>query len=194
MRIWIDLTAPAHPVVFRPLLARLRARGHEVLVTARDYAQTLDLCRLHGIEPTVVGSHGGASMANKAGSLVSRTARLRTLLRVDAALCATTGLLAAAAPATVADLLGPDVGLTVVRVVGLALLAYALDLAITSRAAGRWQRPAALAAGIGNVVWEVATFVLVALGAFSVGGAALALGVAAVVGGLGLLQLRAARR
>jgi predicted glycosyltransferase len=76
MRIWIDLTAPAHPVVFRPLLARLRARGHDVLVTARDYAQTLDLCRLHGIEPTVVGQHGGASMASKASSLVSRTARL----------------------------------------------------------------------------------------------------------------------
>ena len=56
MRIWIDLTAPAHPVVFRPILARLHARGHEVLVTARDYAQTLDLCRLHGIEPAVVGA------------------------------------------------------------------------------------------------------------------------------------------
>jgi predicted glycosyltransferase len=76
MRIWIDLTAPAHPVVFRPLLARLRSRGHDVLVTARDYAQTLDLCRLHGIEPTVVGQHGGASLPSKAGSLVSRTARL----------------------------------------------------------------------------------------------------------------------
>jgi len=25
MRIWIDLTAPEHPVVFRPLPARLRA-------------------------------------------------------------------------------------------------------------------------------------------------------------------------
>jgi predicted glycosyltransferase len=81
MRIWIDLTAPAHPVVFRPLLARLRARGHEVLVTARDYAQTLDLCRLHGIEPTVVGAHGGASMAQKAVTLVSRTARLRRRVR-----------------------------------------------------------------------------------------------------------------
>ena len=76
MRIWIDLTAPAHPVVFRPLVARLRARGHELLVTARDYAQTLDLCRLHGIDATVVGEHGGASMARKAASLVSRTARL----------------------------------------------------------------------------------------------------------------------
>ena len=123
-----------------------------------------------------------------------RTARLRTLLRVDAGLCAGTGLVAAAAPGAVADLLGPDVSATVVRVVGLALLVYALDLALTSRAAARWQRPAALGAGIGNVAWEVATVVLVALGAFSVVGAVLALAVAAVVGGLGLLQLRAARR
>ena len=124
----------------------------------------------------------------------TRTDRLRTLLRVDAELCAVTGLLAAAAPASVAALLGPDVSATVVRVVGLALLAYAVDLALTSRAAARWQRPAALAAGIGNVAWEVATVVLVALGAFSVGGAVVALVVAAVVGGLGLLQLRASRR
>jgi uncharacterized protein len=76
MRIWVDLTAPAHPVVFRPLLARLRARGHEVLVTARDYAQTLDLCRMHAIEPIVVGAHGGGSLTSKAVSLAGRTARL----------------------------------------------------------------------------------------------------------------------
>ena len=81
MRIWIDLTAPAHPVVFRPLLARLHARGHELLVTARDYAQTLDLCRLHRIDHTVVGEHGGASMARKASSLVTRTARLHRHVR-----------------------------------------------------------------------------------------------------------------
>jgi predicted glycosyltransferase len=81
MRIWIDLTAPAHPVVFRPLLARLHARGHEVLVTARDYAQTLALCRLHDIDATVVGAHGGASMAGKASRLVSRTSSLLRRVR-----------------------------------------------------------------------------------------------------------------
>lgn len=122
------------------------------------------------------------------------TARLRQLLRADAALCAGTGLLAALAAPAVADLLGPDVSATVVRVVGLALLVYAADLALTSRAADRWQRPAALAAGVGNLAWEVATVALVVAGAFSVAGAVLALAVGAVVGGLGVLQLRAARR
>lgn len=118
--------------------------------------------------------------------------RLRTLLRADAALCAATGLLAAAAAGPVADLLGPDVGTPAVRVVGVVLVVYALDLAVVSRAAARWQRPVARVAGVGNVAWVVATAGLVAFGAFSAGGAAVALLVAAVVGGLGLLQLRAA--
>ena len=122
------------------------------------------------------------------------TGRLRTLLRADAVLCAATGLLAAVAPTAVAHLLGPDVSRTVVRVVGVALVLYALDLALTSRAAARWQRPAVLAAGAGNAAWVLATAALVGLGAFSTGGAVLAAAVAAVVGGLGVLQLRALRR
>lgn len=128
------------------------------------------------------------------GPAVDTTSRLRTLLRTDAALCAATGLLAATASAPVAGLLGPDVSTAVVRIVGIALVLYALDLALTSRAAARWQRPAALGAGVGNVAWLAATVVLVVLGAFSLLGAAVAVAVAAVVGGLGLLQLRAARR
>lgn len=124
--------------------------------------------------------------------LVSAPARpLPALLRADAALCAALGLLCALAARPVADLLGPDVATTVVRWLGVALVVYAVDLALLSRT--RWSRPALLAAGVGNLAWEVATVVLVALGAFSVGGAVTALLVAAVVGGLGLVQLRAVR-
>ena len=35
MRVWVDMTASAHPLVFRPLIALLRAQGHEVDITAR---------------------------------------------------------------------------------------------------------------------------------------------------------------
>ena len=76
MRIWIDLTAPAHPVVFRPIVERLRAAGHEVEVTARDYAQTLALARRLGLEHRAVGTHGGAKRARKLASLASRSASL----------------------------------------------------------------------------------------------------------------------
>jgi uncharacterized protein len=72
VRIWIDMTAPAHPLVFRPIISRLRAAGHEVEVTARDYADTLGLLELHGIEHVAFGRHGGAGRSAKLASLVSR--------------------------------------------------------------------------------------------------------------------------
>ena len=124
---------------------------------------------------------------------VHRPFDLLGLLRLDAALCATTGALALAAAAPVADVLGPDVPTTAVRVVGLALLVWAVDVALLTRARGRVLRRGAVAVAVVNVAWEVATVVLVVRGAFSVTGAVLALAVAAVVGGLGLLQLRAVR-
>jgi predicted glycosyltransferase len=76
VRIWVDLTAPAHPIVFRPIVARLRAAGHDVTVTARDYAQTLVLARRQGLDAVEVGRHGGASRVGKLGSLTDRTSRL----------------------------------------------------------------------------------------------------------------------
>ena len=76
MRIWFDMTAPAHPVVFRPLIERARAQGHAVEVTARDYAQTLPLAARLGIPCTAIGEHGGASRARKVRALAGRTRRM----------------------------------------------------------------------------------------------------------------------
>ncbi|HEV2713182.1 MAG TPA: DUF354 domain-containing protein, partial [Gaiellaceae bacterium] len=77
MRVWIDVTAPAHVLVFRPLIRILRERGAEVEVTARSYAQTLELLELHGIEAEVFGHHGGRSRLGKARALTSRLGALR---------------------------------------------------------------------------------------------------------------------
>src|SRR5213595_3244355 len=75
------MTASAHVLVFRPLIERLRGRGDEVEITARDYAQTLQLLELHGLEATVVGRHGGRSRLGKARSLASRLRALHTWAR-----------------------------------------------------------------------------------------------------------------
>jgi predicted glycosyltransferase len=77
MKIWIDMSAPAHVLVFRPIITRLRAAGHDVEVTARDYAQTLDLLELHGMEHEAFGRHGGASRLAKVGQLLSRARAMR---------------------------------------------------------------------------------------------------------------------
>src|SRR3954447_24745103 len=77
MRIWIDMTASAHPLVFRPIISRLREQGHEVEVTARDYAQTLELLDMMGIEHTSFGHHGGESRTGKLAALFSRARQMR---------------------------------------------------------------------------------------------------------------------
>jgi predicted glycosyltransferase len=81
MRVWIDITAPAHVLVFRPLIELLRERGAEVELTSRDYAQTVQLLELHGIEAAVLGRHGGRSRLGKARSLGSRLHALRAWAR-----------------------------------------------------------------------------------------------------------------
>jgi uncharacterized protein len=81
MRIWFDMTASAHPVVFRPVISRLRERGHRVEVTARDYAQTLGLLELHGLDYVAVGRHAGASRTRKVMALQNRTRRLHRWAR-----------------------------------------------------------------------------------------------------------------
>jgi predicted glycosyltransferase len=75
------MTASAHVLVFRPLIGLLRERGDEVEITARDYAQTLQLLELHGLEATVLGRHGGRSRLGKARSLGSRLHALRKWAR-----------------------------------------------------------------------------------------------------------------
>jgi uncharacterized protein len=75
------MTASAHVLVFRPLIGLLRERGDEVEITARDYAQTLQLLELHGLEATVVGRHGGRSRLGKGRSLFSRLRALRRWAR-----------------------------------------------------------------------------------------------------------------
>lgn len=81
MRVWVDFTASAHPLVFRPLVERLRAQGHEVEITAREYAQTLQLIESHGMTATVIGHHGGRSSIGKARQMRARLHALRRWAR-----------------------------------------------------------------------------------------------------------------
>ena len=89
MRVWVDLTNSPHVLVMRPIVRALEQRGAEVLVTARDFAQTLDLCERHGLACEAIGRHRGGRLAAKGAGLLSRsTALLRWARgrRIDVAL------------------------------------------------------------------------------------------------------------
>jgi uncharacterized protein len=76
VRVWVDLTNSPHVLVMRPLIAAMRADGHEVEVTARDFAQTLELCERFGIEHTAIGRHRGGRLSGKAVGLFDRSLAL----------------------------------------------------------------------------------------------------------------------
>jgi uncharacterized protein len=76
MRVWIDLTNSPHVLVLRPVIGVLRADGHEVRVTARDFAQTLQLLDRFGVEHTAIGRHRGGRLGAKALGLAGRSSAL----------------------------------------------------------------------------------------------------------------------
>jgi predicted glycosyltransferase len=91
VRVWVDLTNSPHVLIMRPLIEAMRADGHQVEVTARDFAQTLELCRRLGVDHTAIGRHGDSDdrgarapraprhtwrVAGRAGNLVRRSAAL----------------------------------------------------------------------------------------------------------------------
>ena len=84
MRVWIDLTNSPHVLVMRPVVELLREDGHEVRVTARDFAQTLQLLDRFGIEHSAIGHHRGERLADKAVGLASRSTALLKWARAEA--------------------------------------------------------------------------------------------------------------
>ncbi|HXL80356.1 MAG TPA: DUF354 domain-containing protein [Pyrinomonadaceae bacterium] len=72
MRIWIDLANSPHVPFFRPLATEFTRRGHDLVVTARQFAETVPLAEAAGFAPEVIGGHGGGKLSGKAGNLVGR--------------------------------------------------------------------------------------------------------------------------
>jgi predicted glycosyltransferase len=81
VNVWVDFTNSPHVLVLRPVIERLRAAGHDVQVTARDFAQTLGLCERFGIEHVTIGAHRGGSLAAKGRGLVERSLALTRFAR-----------------------------------------------------------------------------------------------------------------
>ena len=81
MRIWVDFTNTAHVIVLRPLVERLEAAGHDVVLTARPLSHTVELLEQWGRPHTVLGRHGGVAKADKARAAADRVRRLVPFVR-----------------------------------------------------------------------------------------------------------------
>jgi predicted glycosyltransferase len=81
MRIWIDLANSPHVPLFVPVVGALRDRGDDVLLTARDHAQTVPLAVDAWPEVVVIGGKSPAGRVRKAGSILARAAELNRFAR-----------------------------------------------------------------------------------------------------------------
>jgi uncharacterized protein len=81
VKVWVDMTAAAHPLVLRPIIERLEAAGHDVTVTAREYGQLTGILERLGIPYATVGTHGGGSTLGKLRAIVERSPRLGRRVR-----------------------------------------------------------------------------------------------------------------
>jgi len=72
MRIWIDLANSPQVLFFRPLIPELKKQGHEITITSRHFAQTIELADQYGLEHTPIGGHGGKKISNIGVELIKR--------------------------------------------------------------------------------------------------------------------------
>lgn len=118
---------------------------------------------------------------------------LRNTLRLNALLSASTGLLALAAGAWLADTLGTDhVG--IVRLLGAGLLLFATALAVAAASKASTMHRWALSFSIADLAWTAASLLTIALGWFAAAGNVAVALTSAPVCALGVRQLVLWRR
>ncbi len=77
MKVWIDLSNSPHPLLFAPVARQLETDGHDVVVTARDNAQTVELARERWPAVEVIGGQSPKAKRSKLATIGRRAADLR---------------------------------------------------------------------------------------------------------------------
>lgn len=80
MKIWIDLTNSPHVNFFSGMIRELK-QSHEVLLTCRPLANTIDLLDLNGFSYHVIGKHYGQNKFKKTFGFIVRIWQLYDFLK-----------------------------------------------------------------------------------------------------------------
>jgi predicted glycosyltransferase len=81
MKIWFDLSNSPHINMFHDLIRDLEADGHEIIITSRPLANTVELLDQKGLKHTVVGEHYGKNIYKKIFGYPIRVMQLRKFLK-----------------------------------------------------------------------------------------------------------------
>lgn len=81
MKIWFDISNSPQVLLFKDMLEDLKHQGHEILVTSRPLANTIELLDNEKIPHTVVGKHYGKELSSKLFGYPIRVYQLWNFLR-----------------------------------------------------------------------------------------------------------------
>lgn len=81
LSLWLDLANSPQVLFFLPLIRHWTAQGHQLTISSRPYAQTVELADQSGLNHTPVGGHGGRKLWRIGGALLSRSMDLRAWAR-----------------------------------------------------------------------------------------------------------------
>ena len=70
--VWVDLANSPQVMFFAPFIRSLQERGVEVLITVRDFSETVTLATKKGLRFHLIGGYGGRGRLGKAFNLVKR--------------------------------------------------------------------------------------------------------------------------
>lgn len=80
MKIWFDLSNSPHINMFHDLIRELESDGHEIIITSRPLANTVQLLDQRGLKHTVIGEHYGKNFYKKIFGYPIRVLQLRKFL------------------------------------------------------------------------------------------------------------------
>lgn len=83
MKIWFDISNSPHVNMFYTLINDLRSMGHQVVISSRPLANTIQLLDKVGLHHTVVGDHYGKNIVKKIFGFPIRIIQLLNYLKKE---------------------------------------------------------------------------------------------------------------
>jgi len=81
MQIWIDFENTPHVLILKPIIEELQRQNHEVIITARDCSQTIELADFFNLNVTRISHHHGRKTINKVLGHIGRISKLIFFIR-----------------------------------------------------------------------------------------------------------------
>jgi len=79
--IWFDIDNSPHVLLFKPIIHELKSEGYNIIITSRDFAQTLKLLDLYNLPYIRVDGHGGKNKVRKLYITLKRAMKLVKVLK-----------------------------------------------------------------------------------------------------------------